>query len=285
MPRTMWRGAISFGIVSIPVRLATATRDNDVSFRLLHEKDNARVRFLRMCSIEDIEVPQEDIVRGYEYEKDKYVVLTDDDFESLPLPSKHTIDLTAFVDADEIDPVFYERSYYLEPEDTGLKPFALLTKALQQKNLTALAKIAIRNKEQLCALRYMDGTLMLETLYYPDEIRIEADAAPAVKGSKDELKVASDLIDLLTHDFDASEYQDTYRKALLELIDAKLDGQEVAEAEAAPEPTKVVDLMAALKASVEAAKRQQGQPAAKDQATEAEDEPPARTSRRGKAAS
>ncbi len=260
-PRPLWRGAISFGIVNIPVRLFTATQDKDISFRMLHETDNARIRFIRMCSEEEVEVTNDEIVRGYEYEKGQYVVLTDEDFDQLPLPSKHTIDLTAFVNAEEIDPVYYERSYYLEPEETGVKPFALLVRALEEKQLTALAKIAIRQKEQLCALRYMDGTLMLETLFYPDEVRVEQTGIPDVKATKAELAMAESLIDLLTREFDATQYQDTYREALMQVIDAKLDGQEVVEAEAAeaPAPTKVVDLMAALKASVEATRRQKAQ--------------------------
>lgn len=269
MPRSIWRGAISFGIVSIPVRLFTATQDKDISFRMLHEKDNARIRFIRICSEEEVEVSNDEIVRGYEYEKDRYVVLDDEDFDQLPLPSKHTIDLTAFVEAEEIDPVFYEKSYYLEPEEAGVKPFALLMRALQEKQLTAVAKIAIRNKEQLCALRPMDGTLMLETLFYPDEIRVERGAeVPDVSVSDQELKMAEALIDLLTEQFDPAKYQDTYRSALMQVIDAKLEGQEIVEAETAA-PTKVVDLMAALKASVEATRRQkeaQGAAASDDDA-------------------
>lgn len=277
-PRSLWTGAISFGIVNIPVRLFTSTQDKDISFRMLHEPDNARIRFVRMCSEEEVEVPNDEIVRGYEYEKGQYVVLTDEDFDQLPLPSKHTIELTAFVDADEIDPVYYERSYYLEPEDTGVKPYALLARALEERNLTALAKIAIRNKEQLCALRFMDGSLVLETLFYPDEIRVEEADLPKTKATREEVQMASSLIDLLTEDFDASQYQDTYREALLQLINAKLEGQEVVEA-AAPEPTKVVDLMEALRASVEATRRQ------KEQEAEDEDETPRGGSRRRKAAS
>lgn len=283
-PRSLWRGAISFGIVNIPVRMFTATSDKDISFRMLHEPDNARIRLVRMCSEEESEVTNDEIVRGYEYEKGQYVVLTDEDFDQLPLPSKHTIDLTAFVNAEEIDPVYYERSYYLEPEDTGVKPFALLIRALEEKQLTALAKVAIRQKEQLCALRYMDGKLMLETLFYPDEIRIEETAVPDVKATKAELEMAASLIDLLTEDFDATQYEDNYREALTKLIEAKLDGQEVVEAEAAaaPAPTKVVDLMAALKASVEATRRQKGQ----SNADEEEDEKPSSGGgRRRKAAS
>ncbi|MGE0134795.1 MAG: Ku protein [Dehalococcoidia bacterium] len=282
MPRSIWRGAISFGIVNIPVRLFTATQDKDISFRMLHEKDNARIRFIRICSEEDVEVSNDEIVRGYEYEKDHYVVLTDEDFDQLPLPSKHTIDLTAFVNAEEIDPVFYEKSYYLEPEDTGVKPFALLMRALQEKGLTAIAKIAIRNKEQLCALRPMDGTLMLETLFYPDEIRVERGVeAPEVAVSDQELQMASALIDLLTEEFDPAKFQDTYREALMQVINAKLEGQEVVEAEA-PAPAKVVDLMAALKASVEATRRQKEAASAVGEDVEPA---PAASNRRRRAAS
>jgi DNA end-binding protein Ku len=276
-PRSLWRGAISFGIVNIPVRLFTATEDKDISFRMLHESDNARIRFIRMCSEEEVEIPNDEIVRGYEYEKGNYVVLTEEDFDQLPLPSKHTIELTAFVDAEEIDPVYYERSYYLEPEDTGVKPFALLTRALEERNLTALAKIAIRQKEQLCALRFMNGTLMLATLFYPDEIRVEEADLPKTNASKDELAVASSLIDLMTEEFDAEQYHDTYREALMQLIDAKLEGQEIVEA-AAPEPTKVVDLMEALRASVEARRQ-------KEQEADADEESPRSGGRGRRAAS
>jgi DNA end-binding protein Ku len=235
-----------------------------------------------VCTAEEEEVPNDQIVRGYEYEKDHYVVLTDDDFDQLPLPSKHTIQLTAFVEAEEIDSVYYEKSYYLEPEETGVKPFALLMRALQDKGLTAIAKIAIRNKEQLCALRAMEGTLMLETLYYPDEIRVERGIElPDVKVSDPELKMASALIDLLTVEFEPEQYQDTYREALMEVINAKLEDREVVESEA-PEPTKVVDLMAALKASVEATKKQKGR---QDDEAETAASGRSSSSRRRKAAS
>ncbi|MFA7296730.1 MAG: Ku protein [Dehalococcoidia bacterium] len=289
--RSIWRGAISFGIVSIPVRLFTATEDKDISFRQLHVSDHSRIRYARYCAAEDIEVPTDEIVRGYEYEKDRYVVLDDEDFEHLPLPSKQTISLTAFVNAAEIDATYYEKSYYLEPEDVGVKPFALLMRALTEKGLTAVAKIAIRNKERLCALRPMDGMLMLETLYYPDELRVERGVPmPDVEISEQELAMASALIDLLTTTFQPEQYEDHYREALLEVIRAKLEGQQVVEA---PEPaaaSNVVDLMAALRASVEATKREREQApaaaptsAAASAGDEAEEAP--RPARRRKAAS
>jgi len=295
--RSIWRGAISFGIVSIPVRLFTATEDKDISFRQLHESDHSRVRHARYCAAEEIEIPTDEIVRGYEYEKDHYVILDDEDFESLPLPSKQTISLTAFVNAEEIDPTFYEKSYYLEPEEIGVKPFALLMRALTDKGLTAVAKLAIRNKERLCALRPMDGMLMLETLYYPDELRVERGVPmPDVEISDQELQMASALIDLLTQPFQPEQYEDHYREALMEVIKAKLDGQEIVEAPEAP-ASNVVDLMAALRASVEATKRARdeapAEPAkttkraakATTDAEEAEDAEAPRTARRRKAAS
>ncbi len=282
--RSIWRGAISFGIVSIPVRLFTATEDKDISFRQLHASDHSRIRYARYCAAEDIEVSTDEIVRGYEYEKDRYVVLDDEDFEQLPLPSKQTISLTAFVQASEIDPTYYEKSYYLEPEDVGVKPFALLIRALTEKGLTAVAKIAIRNKERLCALRPMDGMLMLETLYYPDELRVERGVPmPDVEITEQEIAMASALIDLLTTAFQPEQYEDHYREALLEVIRAKLDGQQIVEA---PEPaaaSNVVDLMAALRASVEATKREREQAPAANAAAEAGESP--RPARRRKAAS
>lgn len=283
--RSIWRGAINFGIVSIPVRLFTATEDKDISFRQLHVADHSRIRYARYCAAEDVEVSTDEIVRGYEYEKDRYVVLDDEDFERLPLPSKQTISLTAFVQATEIDPTYYEKSYYLEPEDVGVKPFALLMRALTEKGLTAVAKIAIRNKERLCALRPMDGTLMLETLYYPDELRVERGTPmPDAEITEQQLAMASALIDLLTTTFQPEQYEDHYREALLEVIRAKLDGQQVVEA---PEPAaagNVVDLMAALRASVEATRREREQAPAASASDEEADEAP-RPARRRKAAS
>jgi DNA end-binding protein Ku len=274
--RSIWRGAISFGIVSIPVRLYTATEDKDISFRQLHAPDNGRVRYARFCSAEEVEIPYDEIVRGYEYEKDRYVILEDEDFEQLPLPSKNTIDLSAFVQAEEIDPVFYEKSYFLEPEETGVKPFALLMRALHEKGLTAVAKLAIRNKERLCALRPMDGTLMLETLYYPDEIRVaRGEPMPKAQISDSEMKMAMSLIDLLTTEFQPEAYEDNYREALMEVIKAKLEGQEIVEAEEPERPEKIVDLMAALRASVEAVQKPQGGRA--KQADDEAEERPART--------
>ena len=258
MPRSIWTGVISFGMVSVPVRLYTATESKDVSFRLLHKKDGTRLKQLRWCPTDDAEVEWSDIVRGYEYQKDQHVVLTDEDLAKLPLPSKHTIDLNAFVRAEEIDSIYYEKSYYLEPEETGRKPYALLMRALQEKGLLAIAKIAIRNKERLCALRPREGSLVLETLFFPDEIRAQQTSdSPEPDISDKELAMANSLIDMMLEPFKPEDYVDEYRDALMKLIEAKLEGIELEEP-AAPAKGKVIDLMSALKASVDKAKGRKG---------------------------
>ena len=254
MPRSIWNGVISFGMVSIPVKLYTATQSKDISFHLLHKECNTRLQQLRWCPTHERAVEWSEVARGYEYARDEHVILTEEDFEKLPLPSKQTVELSAFVKAEEIDPVYYEKSYYLEPDAKGIKPFALLMTALREKGLTGIAKIAVRNKEQLCALRPMDGTLILETLFYPDEIRVEKTELPDVKISEKELEMAYTLIDLLSEEFEPEKYKDEYREALMKVIEAKLEGEELPEVAAAG-PAKVTDIMSALRASVEAAKK------------------------------
>ena len=273
MPRSIWNGVISFGMVSIPVKLYTATQSKDISFHLLHKECNTRLQQLRWCPTHERAVEWSEVVRGYEYARDEHVILTEEDFEKLPLPSKQTVELSAFVKADEIDPVYYEKSYYLEPDAKGIKPFALLMTALREKGLTGIAKIAVRNKEQLCALRPMDGTLILETLFYPDEIRVEKTELPDVKISDKELEMAYTLIDLLSEEFEPEKYKDEYRDALMKLIEAKLEGEELPEV-AASGPAKVTDIMSALRASVEAAKKRK-------KGDEDEEEAPARRRKAG----
>jgi DNA end-binding protein Ku len=256
MARAIWSGSISFGMVTIPVKLFGATESKDISFHLLHATDGARLQQKRWCPVDEAEVPWSETVRGYEYGKGQYVTLTEEDFERLPLPSKHTIDLTAFVEEREIDPVFYERSYYLEPGERSEKPYALLLKALAEKKLSAVATITIRKKEQLCVLRPHEGAIMLETLYYPDEIRTERGSDLSnVKISDRELEMAFTLIDILRRPFDPGEYRDHYREALAEMIEAKLEGKQVVKAPAARD-TRVLDLADALKRSVEAARKE-----------------------------
>jgi DNA end-binding protein Ku len=237
------------------VKLYGATESKDIRFSLLHATCGSKLQQKRWCPTDEVEVPWNETARGYQYSKGQFVMLTDEDFEQLPLPSKHTIELSAFVEEREIDPVFYEKSYYLEPGERAGKPYALLLRALEEKKLSATASITIRKKEQLCVLRALNGTIMLETLYYPDEIRQERGVdLDKVKVSERELEMAFTLIELLKKPFDPSEYRDHYREALAELIEAKLEGKQVVSAPAARE-TRVIDLAEALKRSVESAKK------------------------------
>ena len=263
MARAIWSGSIGFGMVSIPVKLFGATESKDISFNLLHATCGTRLKQLRWCPTDEREVPWSETVRGYEYAKDQYVTLTEEDFEKLPLPSKHTIELSAFVKEDEIDPVYYERSYHLAPDERGEKAYALLIRTLEKKGLTAIATITIRKKEQLCALRPREGVLMLETLFYPDEVREQPEMdLDKVKITDRELDMAFALIDLLRKPFDPEEYKDQYREALTQVIDAKLEGREVVESPA-PKESKVIDLADALRRSVEAAKKSKPKRAAR----------------------
>lgn len=253
MPRAIWSGAISFGMVSIPVKLYTATESKDIGFRQLHRDDLVRIRQLRWCPAEEREVAYDEIVRGYEYAKDQYVVLDDADFEDLPVPSKRTISISAFVEASEIDPLYYEKGYYLEPDEAGVKPYALLLRSIGEKQLVAIGQVAIRSKESLCVLRPHEGRLVMETLYYPDEIRSEPEIDVSdVKLSAQELKMAHSLIEMLQAPFEPAEYHDEYRDALMARITAKLEGGEIVSAEEQAPAAQPVDLMAALRASIEA---------------------------------
>jgi DNA end-binding protein Ku len=244
MPRPIWKGLITFGMVSIPVGLYGATESKDISFNQLHTVCNSRIKQKRWCAVCETEVSSDEIVKGYEYAKDQYVIVSDADFETLPVVSKHTIELASFVDAVEIDPVYHEKAYFIEPDQTGVKAYALLLKALESKGLTALAKIAPK-----------EGALVLHTLYFPDEIRVEAaPRLPDVLVSDRELAMAHSLIDLLQEPFTPEKFSDSYRQALLNVIEAKVQGSEAFQAPE-PEAPNVTDLMAALKASVEAAQK------------------------------
>lgn len=253
MARAVWRGTISFGMVSIPVKLYTATESQDISFRQLHKEDNSPIRLVKRCAADGQDLEADDIVKGYEYTKGEYVIITDEDVDSLPVPSKQVIELTSFVPGSDIDPIYYEKSYFVEPEEVAKKPYALLSSVLAERNSVAIGKLAMRQKERLCALRPRDGGIQLETLFYGDEVRTPEFTLPEVKVSASELKIANALVDLLAEDFDAHKYADEYRESVMEMITAKLEGKEMVTA---PEPKAekpAVDLMAALKASVEAA--------------------------------
>jgi len=259
----MWKGAISFGLVTIPVAGYPATEEKTLRFNQLHDEDGGRIRYKRVCEKDGEEVTFEHIVKGYEVEKDRYVVLTDEDLNAIPVESSRAIDIHRFVDLEEIDPVMFKKSYYLVPEETGAKAYALLREAMADDGRVGIAKVSFRDKEHLAALRFKDEAFVLETMYWPDEIR-EADfggvdVSAKVRGQ--ELEMAKQLIESLSGEWNPEEYSDEYREALLQIVEAKLNGQEIEVV--APEPTaKVVDLMEALKASVAAAKKQADEPAA-----------------------
>ena len=255
----MWRGAISFGMVAIPVRMYLATESHSVGFRLLCPRDHSPIKNKRWCPIEDREVGWNEVVRGYEVGKDEFVEIEDSDLDNLPLNTSHTIEIVEFCEDSEIEAgVYIKGAYYLEPESVGVKPYYLLKAALEQTGKVAIGKIALRDREHLCRLALHERGILLNTLHWPDEIRPagelslpETDAKSEVH--KREIDMAVMLIENLSAHFDPSRYTDEYRQALLEIVEAKMNDTPV---RAAPEPkaAQVTDLMAALKASVEAAR-------------------------------
>ena len=259
MPRSIWKGVMSFGMVAIPVRLYLATESSSkVSFNLLCPEHRSRIKNKRWCVEGDHEVAWGDVVRGYEYEKGNYVELTDEDLEKLPLRSSKAIDISGFIKDDELPgALYYQSAYYLEPEKSAEKPYALLNKTLAKTGRVAIAKFALRDRERLVSVRPQDGALLMNTLHWPDEIRSteDLDVPEDVKVSPAELKMAENLVNMMATDFEPAEYKDEYKQAVLKLVEAKVEKKEVIEA---PEPeveTTVVDLMSALKASVEKAKK------------------------------
>lgn len=256
MPRAIWKGAVSFGMVSIPIKLYTATDEKDVSFNLLHRKDGARIKQQRYCPEDDAVIEWNDVARGYEIAPDQYVIMEPEDFEKVPVDTTHTIEITDFVPSEQIDPIYYQKTYYLEPEKIGGKPFALLREVLKDSKLVALAKVTLRQKEQLCTLRVYNNTISLETMFYADEIRAtdEIDVPADLAVGEKEMQMAKSLVDMLTGSFEPEKYHDNYREALLELIERKSEGQEIKRP--VPVAGKVTDLMEALRASVEAARRE-----------------------------
>ena len=258
--KSIWNGAITFGLITIPVRMFSAVEEKSLRFNQLHATDNGRIRYKRTCSKCGEEVPWDQIVKGYEVEKETYIVFTEDELERLPTDSIRAIDIVAFVPLDEIDPVYFQRSYYLAPEPTGRKAYALLEQALGQSRRVGIAKVTLREKEYLATLRIRDGVFVLETMYWPDEIRRpefeELADAPQVRPQ--ELAMAETLIESLSDHFDPSAFVDTYRVRLEEAVQAKIDGREITVAPQ-EEPTAVLDLMEALKASVEAVRAQKDQ--------------------------
>jgi DNA end-binding protein Ku len=255
----MWKGAIQFGLVTIPVKLYVATESRaGVSFNMLHEKDKSRIQMKIFCPEDEEIIPRSETVKGYEYAPDKYVVIDDEDLEKLPLKTVRAIEIEQFVPTEEAESQtkFVKQAYYIEPDRVGRKAFALLKDVLQDKGLTAICKFVIRDREALAALDPFENTMLLSTLYWPDEIRALSeldlpDEEPEIKPA--EKKMAAQLIEAMTGEFDPAQYRDEYREALMQVIESKIEGRQVVEVEEPEEPTKLVDLMAALQASVNAA--------------------------------
>jgi DNA end-binding protein Ku len=250
MPATVWSGVIGFGMVSIPVKLYSATSSKRIAFHQLHNKCMTRIKEVRWCPSCDEEVAWDDIVKGYELAKDEYVAITQEDFDQLPMPSKDIIDISSFTEAEAVDPLYFEKNYYLLPDKKGEKAFNLFLKALETKSLLAIGKIAIRSRERLCAIRAVESTMVLCTLLYEDEIRVDIEQKAAdIKIAKPELDMALTLIDVMTQPFDPAAYKDDYREAMDAIIDEKTKGSPRKKTKNA-EPRAVGDLMEALKASL-----------------------------------
>ncbi|MGY1709702.1 Ku protein [Geodermatophilus sp. SYSU D00758] len=288
--RSIWRGAVSFGLVSIGVKLYSATEDKDIRFNQVHATDGGRIKYKRVCSIDGEEVEYRDIAKGYELPDGQLVILTDEDFDELPLATRREIEVLQFVDQEEIDPIHFEKTYYLEPDGPATRPYVLLRDALENAGRVAITKIALRQRESLAALRVREGVLVLHTMRWPDEIRrpdfafLDEDVAPRPQ----ELQMAEALIGSMTGDFDPTEFTDDYRVAMTALLEAKQTGGDVQPLpETADSGAAVVDLMSALRRSVEAARGGAAEepPATRTPAKKATAPRKATASRRGAASS
>jgi DNA end-binding protein Ku len=258
--RAIWSGTISFGLVSVPVRMYSATESKELRFHFLDRRDLKPIGYDKVRKDTGKSVPSDEIVRGFEIEKGKYVPIEDEDLDRLDIELTHSIDICDFVDLDEIDPIYFRKAYYLLPQDGAEKPYRLLVRALVETNKVGIAKVVIRNKQHLAALRAHDGVLILETMYYADEIRQpESVDGKAGKLQKAEVEMAKSLVENLSDKFKPEKYDDTYRKELLQLIRKKAKGQKLPEPQE-EEEGEVVDLMAALRESVEQTKKQQQRP-------------------------
>jgi DNA end-binding protein Ku len=267
--RAIWKGAVAFGLVNVPVKLYAATGEHEVTLHQVHAKDGGRIRYKRTCSLDGETVEYAEIAKGYETDEGELVVLTDEDLARLPLATEREIEVLEFVPADQVDPMLLGKSYYLEPEKTAVKPYLLLRDALEESEMVGLVKVAIRNREQLATLRVRDGVIVLGTMIWPDEVRA-ADFGfldEDVELRPQEQAMARSLVESMAGEFEPEEYTDEYRTALQTVIDAKVEGREIVEAEE-PQPSagNVVDLMSALRASVEAAKKSRGEAPAAEKA-------------------
>lgn len=255
--RAIWKGAVSFGLVNVPVRLYSATENKDVSFRQVHAADGGRIKYQRVCSLDGELVSYADIAKGYETEDGEMVVLTDTDFADLPATSSREISVTRFVPSDQIDPMLLEKCYYLEPDKTAEKAYALLREALLEADRMALVTVSLRQRMSLAVLRVRDGVIVLQTMMWPDEVRTPDFAIDRAEAARpEEVATAKMLVDSLAGDFDPDEYEDDYRTAVTALVEAKITGGELVRPPTATRTSgEVVDLLAALQRSVDAARK------------------------------
>ena len=265
MPRSIWKGAISFGLVTIPIKLFSATEEKDISFRQVHPEDGGRIKYKRTCEKCGQEIPFGEIAKGYELADGRMVILEKEDFDTLPLTTTKAVEVVQFVAADEVDPTYFAKTYFMEAEGPGAKPYVLLRDALINTGRCAVVKVALRSREALALVRPKDGVLLMHTMLWPDELRDGSFAAPPtdVTVSDAEVTMAQSFIEALTSDFDPTQFSDAYREAIEQVVRSKADGVEI---EAPPEEegeAEVVDLVAALRASVAAAKKRREQAAEK----------------------
>ena len=253
--RAIWSGTISFGLVSVPVRMYTATESKELRFHFLDRRDMSPIGYEKVSKESGKAVPPDEIVRGFEIQKGQYVPIDDEDLDRLDVELTHSIDICDFVDLDEIDPIYFRKAYYLLPQEGAEKPYRLLVRALDETGKVGIAKVVIRNKQHLAALRSYDGRLVLETMYYADEIRQPEAVDGSAQVRKPEVEMAKSLVENLSSEFDPEKYDDTYRKELLDLIKAKAKGRDLPEPKEEDEG-EVIDLMAALRESVEQTTKQ-----------------------------
>lgn len=268
--RAMWSGAVSFGLVSVPVKLYSATTNHDIRFHQVHAADGGRIKYKRTCSIDGDEVEYADIVKGFETDDGELITLSEEDLDSLPVASGHEIDVIEFVPADQIDPLLFEKSYYLEPEAKAAKPYALLREALVQTDRMAVVKVALRQRESIALLRVRGRAIVLQTMLWPDEVREpEFDILDAeVELRPQEMQMAASLVESLGADFDATQFHDDYRDAVEALIEQKRTTGDTRPAPVAEKPSdegdSMTDLLTALQRSVEAARASSGKPPAEE---------------------
>lgn len=253
--QTVWKGSISFGLINVPVKMSTATKRENIAFKTLHRECNTPLQQKRYCPKCEREVAYEDVVKGYEYEPGRFVILSEEDLDAIQVKSSKYIDIVDFIRIEEVDPIFYDKTYYLAPEKGGEKPYLILRDAMRQTGRVAVAKVAIRQKEYLCLVRLVGDALALETMFFPEEVRPAGElgiqsAEGAVQIRPEEMQMAVQLVENLTAPFAPEKYKDDYREELLRVIRAKVEGREVVETEPVPERENVIDLMEKLRKSV-----------------------------------